>query len=238
MSIMLNLLAMITAEPFFNQLRTKEEMCYSLGIFQSSFNNIGGYMLHINTQENKFSADFVEKRVEKFHLSVRSIVNQLSQVEYEQFRQALINQNRQANLSLRDEFVNNWTEIESQEYFFNYTELIISTLAVIEKKDLLEFMELYMNTNMRKLSVQVIGSSHPRRSEPDVKDSSTPAPVSDEEHLFQPIWDEVKLQFIGDPRNPSHIMNIAEFKNNLYVYPRIFINPKKNTQEASLLFSH
>lgn len=251
----LELLDLITEEPFFNQLRTKEQLCYSLGIYQRIAYGIQGYMLTINTQETKVKADFVEQRLETFRLSVPQIVENLTQEEYEQFRGSLINMKKLGDTSLDDEVMRNWSEIVSLDYFFNRTEMQIAALNTIEKKDILEFISVNANTNMRKLSVQVIGSSAgTRRSQSDLSSSGqssisshTPRPgslavlltevqrtISDEQLLFEQIGNKIKLHFIGDPTNPSHILDIAQFKKDLHVFPRISLNPKlkKPVQET------
>ncbi|XP_060660228.1 nardilysin [Drosophila nasuta] len=254
MEAMLDLVDLIVEEPFFNQLRTKEQLCYSLGIFQRIGYGIMAYMLIINTQETKFNADYVDKRLEAFRLRVPIIISELSDEEFEQMKDALLNNKRLGDHGLFDEMVRNWGEIVSMEYVFNRNEIQIQILPSITKQDILEFLAFNQDTNMRKLSVQVVGSSKvSRRSLTDLPEAISDAVsarhssstglarrpgslaiildevqrnISEEQLLFEQIGDRIHLEFIGDTGDDKHIMDVAAFKKKLFVYPHIVVNPK------------
>lgn len=254
MEAMLDLVDLIAEEPFFNQLRTKEQLCYSLGIFQRISYGIMAYMLIINTQETKFQADYVDKRLEAYRLRVPVIINDMDDQEFEQMRETIINNKKLGDHSLFDEMMRNWSEIVSMDYVFNRNELQIKMLNDITKDDIIDFLSNNENNNLRKLSVQVIGTSTViRRSQTEIPDAISDAVsarhgsttglgrrrgslavildevqrnISEEQMLFEQIGDRIELEFIGDIRDHSHIMDIEAFKKTLYVYPITTANRK------------
>ncbi|KAH8365582.1 hypothetical protein KR093_002263, partial [Drosophila rubida] len=254
MEAMLDLVDLIAEEPFFNQLRTKEQLCYSLGIFQRIGYGIMAYMLIINTQETKFSADYVDKRLEAFRLRVPIIISELTDDEFAQMKEAIVNNKRLGDLGLHDEMMRNWSEIVSMDYAFNRNEIQIQSLQSVTKNEILEFLRNNEANNLRKLSVQVVGSSNiTRRSITDIPEAIADAVVartssntgltrrsgslavllnevqrniSEEQLLFEQIGDKIHLEFIGDATDDKHILNVEEFKKKLQVYPHIVVNTK------------
>ncbi|KAH8302076.1 hypothetical protein KR044_002520, partial [Drosophila immigrans] len=248
MEAMLDLVDLIAEEPLFNQLRTKEQLCYSLGIFQRIGFGIMAYMLIINTQETKFSADYVDKRLEAFRLRVPVIIAQLTDQEFEQMREAIINNKKLGDHGLFDEAMRNWGEIVSLDYVFNRSEIQVQILSTVTRQEILEFLDNNEQRNLRKLSVQVIGSTkatrrpHPLESEEAIADTAVARHSSDSGHrpgslsdfldevhrniseeqvLFEQIGDRIHLEFVGDASDDKHIMNVAAFKKSLPVFPVI-----------------
>lgn len=254
MEAMLDLVDLIAEEPFFNQLRTKEQLCYSLGMFQRISYGIMGYILIINTQETKFQADYVDKRLEAYRLRIPSIVSQMDDEEFDQMRETVINNKRLGDHSLFDEMMRNWSEIASMDYIFNRNEIQIQMLADVSRQSVIDFLQRNDRHNLRKLSVQVIGTSRiRRRSQTEIPDAISDAiaarqgttsglsgrpgslavildevqrNISEEQMLYENIGDRITLDLIGERENPSHITSIEEFKKNLHVYPFLTADPK------------
>ncbi|ALC44693.1 CG10588 [Drosophila busckii] len=254
MECLMDLVDLIVEEPFFNQLRTQEQLAYSLGLYQRIGYGIQAFVLNINTQESKHRADFVEGRLEAFRASMPALVRQLSEEEFNQLRDTLVNSKKLGNLSLHDEVMRNWSEITSGEYFFNRTEMQIQTISQISQEEVIDFLINYEEKNLRKLSVQVVGratgsmhsptqsiaesvsarqgsTTHVRRSGSlAMMVYEVQRNISEEQLLFEQIGERVKLEFIGDVTNPSHIIDIEAFKRNLHVYPFINTNPKLSSK--------
>ncbi|KAM8710478.1 hypothetical protein ACLKA7_017146 [Drosophila subpalustris] len=254
MEAMLDLVDLIAEEPFFNQLRTREQLCYSLGMFQRISYGIMGYILVINTQETKFKADYVDKRLEAYRLRVPSIIEDMNEQEFNEMRETIINNKRLGDHSLFDEMMRNWSEIASMDYVFNRNELQIQMLADVSKQSILDFLQRNERHNLRKLSVQVIGSSRvTRHSHTEIPEAISDAiaahhapttglaqrpgslsvileevqrNISEEQLLYEHIGDRIHLEFIGDIHDKSHILDIEAFKKNLHVFPFLAADPK------------
>ncbi|XP_030570603.1 nardilysin isoform X1 [Drosophila novamexicana] len=251
MECLMDLVDLVVEEPFFNQLRTKEQLGYSLGVYQRIGYGILAYILNINTQENKHTAEHVEARLEAFRSRMPELVAQLTDQEFDEVRETLINGKKLADYSLDDEVMRNWSEIVSMDYFFNRTDMQIQTLNSLTKDDVVTFLLDYDKFHLRKLSVQVIGASTVTRHSTTQSISDAVAArqssvsglgrrtgslamlldevqrnISEEQLLFEQIGDRIRLEFIGVSNDPSHITDIAAFKKDLLVYPFITSNPK------------
>ncbi|KAH8338656.1 hypothetical protein KR059_011100, partial [Drosophila kikkawai] len=220
---LMGLVMMITGEPFFNQLRTQEQLGYSLGIFPWLGYGIMAFVITINTQENKHTADFVEKRIEQFRAGMSELVSKLSNDEFAAVRESLVGNKRLRDHSLDEEVGRNWIEIVTREYFFNRVEMQIQMINSLSKEHLLDFLRDYEKNNFRKLSVQVVG----RGNRVGDSQASSLSGMLDVGHhsLSEVISGKINIKFLGTDDDPSNIKDISAFKQNLYVYPLIFTNP-------------
>ncbi|XP_041450144.1 nardilysin [Drosophila obscura] len=248
---LMDLVELIVEEPFFNQLRTQEQLGYSLGIHQRIGYGVLAYVITINTQETKHSADYVERRMEAFRSCIPDLVSQLTEIEFNDVRETLISSKRLGDTSLDEEVMRNWSEIVTTEYFFNRKEMEIQTLNGISKQHVLDFLLDYENKNFRKLSVQVVGQNKLPSRSPTLSISDAMAlrqssgtgfgrrpgsladlldevqrNISDEQLLFEQMGSKIKIELMGHGDDPTNIVDISAFKNTLYVYPLFITNPK------------
>ncbi|XP_017080155.1 nardilysin [Drosophila eugracilis] len=227
----MDLVELIVEEPFFNQLRTQEQLGYSLGIHQRIGYGVMAFVITINTQETKHKADYVEERLETFRSRMSDLVSQMSDEEFQGIRDTLISGKRLGDTSLDEEVMRNWSEIVTKEYFFNRMEMQIQTLQNLTKEDVLNFLNDYDKNNLRKLSVQVVGkhtqpSNSTTQANSEVSSrSGSLMDLNDGQGVNQPMTEKIKLEFLGESDNPSHIKDISAFKKSLYVYPVFNTNP-------------
>ncbi|XP_052845822.1 nardilysin [Drosophila gunungcola] len=235
----MDLIELIVEEPFFHQLRTQEQLGYSLGIHQRVGYGVLAFLITINTQETKHKADYVEQRIEAFRSRMSELVSQMSDAEFQTFRETLISGKRLGDNSLDEEVMRNWSEIVTKEYFFNRMEMEIQTLNNLTKEDVLSFLNDYDKSNLRKLSVQVVGN-HTLLPDSTTQDTSQDATrsgsvahildevqrdISNQEIIARPMTDKIKIEFLGESNDPSNIKDITAFKKSLYVYPLFNTNP-------------
>ncbi|KAH8338657.1 hypothetical protein KR059_011106, partial [Drosophila kikkawai] len=100
---LMQLVQMITREPFFNQLRTQEQLAYGLGIFSWIGYGITSFVIIMYTEENKHTADFVDKRIEQFRAGMSELVSKLSNDEFTAVRESLVANKRLRDRSLSEE---------------------------------------------------------------------------------------------------------------------------------------
>ncbi|KAH8413928.1 hypothetical protein KR009_007834 [Drosophila setifemur] len=246
----MDLIELFVEEPFFNQLRTHEQLGYSLGIHQRIGYGILAYVITINTQETKHKAEYVERRIESFRSRIPELLSQMSDDEFTDVRETLIRGKKVGDTSLDEEVMRNWSEIVTMEYFFNRMEMQIQTLRTITKQKVLDFLYDYEINNLRKLSVQVIGKQTAPSHSPTQSIShavstrqsflARPCELSgsiggildndqrnnSEDHIFiEQICDMIKIEFLGKSDDPSNITDVSAFKKTLYVYPLFNTNP-------------
>lgn len=119
----LNILHGILKEPFFNQLRTQEQLGYIVQCSQQSI----GHMLHLTflVQSSHKDPDFLESRINAFLEAHRAILPTQEQVD--KLKQAAIAELSQKPKSLYEEMNRNWNFI-LDEYDFDHREKVIKLL--------------------------------------------------------------------------------------------------------------
>ncbi|XP_055389188.1 nardilysin isoform X2 [Condylostylus longicornis] len=199
---LLDLLLMLVEEPLFDILRTKEQLGYDISATVRNNSGILGYSITVNSQENKFSCSFVQTRIETFRVKMMTILEDMEDEEFEHVKQSLIKTKQVSDTELKDEVSRNWSEITSEEYIFDRLKQEIECLRNITKQDIINFCLNYEKNNLRKLSVQVIGSTSSNA-------------VSENE--IEAIDNRIELKLIKN--ESSTIFDIEDFKKNLNVYP-------------------
>ncbi|KAI8982604.1 Metalloenzyme, LuxS/M16 peptidase-like protein [Pilobolus umbonatus] len=151
----LSLLAQIAQEPCFDQLRTKEQLGYL--IFSGVRKQTGSMGLRFIIQSERDTV-YLENRIEEFLIKLRSIVEKMTEEEYNAQLQSLITKKMEKDKNLGQEGGKYWTHIYSGYYEFDQVETDIRELKKISKEDLLTFMTEFIDPaspNIRKLSVHL-----------------------------------------------------------------------------------
>ncbi|XP_055843466.1 nardilysin isoform X2 [Episyrphus balteatus] len=202
----LDLLMMFVDEPLFDTLRTKEQLGYDVSASVRINSGIAGYSITVQCQESKFTAQYVEERIEAFRMQMMTILNDLHQEEYEHVRESLIKIKQVIDASLAEEVNRNWGEISCEEYLFDRRKREVEILKRITKQDLIEFLLENERNNLRKLSVQVIG--HKKESDAiNSNNEESTLPSEDVIEGYIPKFVEKTLP------------NVLNFKKRMLVYP-------------------
>ncbi|KAH8276628.1 hypothetical protein KR044_000187, partial [Drosophila immigrans] len=240
----LDLLMMFVEEPLFDQLRTKEQLGYHVGATVRMNYGIAGYSIVVNSQETKSTACHVEKRIEVFRNNMMQILEDMSPEDYEHTRDSLIKLKLVADMALNTEVTRNWNEIVNEEYMFDRRRQQIDVLRTLTKAEIVAFLLENEITNMRKISVQVIGHK-PKNQVAGAADeqAKTEAAIEgdaedemdgdedadedeemdeDDEELFQMLANKLDVTFLPEEGDATTIVDIADFKANLDLYP---LNP-------------
>nr|CAD7600575.1 unnamed protein product [Timema genevievae] len=110
---------MLMEEPLFNNLRTKEQLGYSISCELRDTFGILGFTISVNTQANKHSADYIDERIEEFLKTFLKFVETLPSEDLKEVRNSIIKLKQSTDLYLREEVTRNWHEIINQEYVFD-----------------------------------------------------------------------------------------------------------------------
>ncbi|EDV91988.1 GH24288 [Drosophila grimshawi] len=154
----LDLLMMFVEEPLFDQLRTKEQLGYHVGATVRLNYSIIGYSIMVNSQETNTTASHVEQRIEVFRANMLTILENMPQGDYDHTRDSLIKLKMVADMALGTEFLRNWTEIVNEKYMFDRRRQQIEVLRTLTAREIIAFLLENEISNMRKLSIQIIGN--------------------------------------------------------------------------------
>ncbi|XP_002027904.2 nardilysin [Drosophila persimilis] len=242
----LDLMMMFVDEPLFDHLRTKEQLGYHVGATVRVNYGIAGYSIMVNSQETKTTASYVEERIEAFRLKMLQILKKMPIEDYVHTRESLIKLKLVADMALSTEMGRNWEEILNGDYLFDRNRKQVEVLRTLNKEDIISFLIETDATNLRKLSVQVIGHRPVDMDEPlvavlDENDKMVTADhgakdageeqellsdeegdaemVEDDDQLFEALANKMNIVFLPKDGDISTIVDISQFKSGLEVYP-------------------
>lgn len=213
--VLIDLLVMVAQEPLFDTLRNKEQLAYDVSFTLRDNFGILGYSIIVNSQETKFTAEHVDDRIENFRRELKSIINEMSDDDFNAIKASLGKNKLNEDNKLSEEVQRNWAEITTDEYEFDRPHKEVEHLSAITKDQLLEFYSKYYGENERKLSVQVIGNALANEL-PD--DNEVEFEHSDDLETRRMRFDNLSyVDFINQPRG-NLITDLMAFRNALEVY--------------------
>lgn len=214
LNCLIDLLLLIAEEPAFDQLRSKEQLGYDVGCCIRDNFGILGYTFSVVSQENKFTAEHIDARIEAFRAEFVNIVAKLTVDEFEQFRQTLIKLKMTDDNHLRDELTRNWAEVTTDEFIFDRHLREVECIKTITKEEFGQFYSKHYNEGTRKLSVQVIGNADSVSSAEN--DEVQVEPESIFEQKFAPM---AFVEISGGAERGELIRDVGAFCDTLEVYP-------------------
>ncbi|KAJ2858287.1 metalloprotease [Coemansia erecta] len=137
------LLSKILYEPFFDQLRTKEQLGY---IVSARGKRLGQAKTKISFEiQSSFNPAYLSLRINHFLRSFRQVL-----VEYEDDRlyrtiESIVEAWKENHKSIADEARAHWSHILDGDYTFNYNRDNVDIMSKLTKKDLIEFWDKYIN---------------------------------------------------------------------------------------------
>lgn len=210
----LDILELIAKEPVYDMLRNKEQLAYYVSFDLYTAHGHVGYTIIVNSQETRFSADYVDERIENVRRELLTIIERMSLDDFEIFKNTLAK--------------SKWIDYENRVkgFQFNWSpdeEILqgllgpIRSILKITKAQLLEFYRTHLDAaNQRKFSVQVIGNAN--ASESDV--SSCDIDESLDELTY--------VNFTGKPKG-IFVEDVMEFRSSLPEY-RFYVGEQPNEE--------
>ncbi|RIA82106.1 Metalloenzyme, LuxS/M16 peptidase-like protein [Glomus cerebriforme] len=242
----LQIISQVLQESTFDHLRTKEQLGYSVYSYVSS--SVGEIGLIINLQSERDSV-YLENRVEAFLIKAQSIIEEMSEEEYQKQKKSLID-------SLLEKEKNMWHEAYkysgqiSSEYCDFYKHIEDSeNIKTITKDDILEFYKIHINPKspkIKKLSIHVrslkctdnipeVKSTLTDSNETKVKDHENDK-SKQEENEFARLERSKPENYILSEDN-IRIDNITDFKNRMCFGPTATPVVPLNTFYAEEMFN-
>ncbi|KAL6431065.1 hypothetical protein ACFW04_007066 [Cataglyphis niger] len=216
LSVLIELLILIMEEPLFNQLRTKEQLGYDVCCITQNVYGILGYSIIVQTQADKYTTEHVDQRIEEFlKSSFNKILQDLSEDDFDNFKDALIKDKLCADIDLTEEVRRNWNEITNWQYMFDRLEREVLAIKKIKLKNFKKWITNHTlnGINCRKLSIHVVGS---KKSNEEVKEViNIPEIRNKMQYSLEYITKDHQVKDTQD----KYITDIEDYKKKLYVYP-------------------
>ncbi|CAA6669259.1 unnamed protein product [Spirodela intermedia] len=148
----------IAEEPCFNQLRTKEQLGYSVDCGTRMTYRVQGFCFRV--QSSKYTPSYLHRRITNFIDSLHEILNNLDDESFDHHRQSLIAQKLEKDPSLAYETGRYWNQIVDKRYSFDASKLEAEELKTVQKRDVMDWYSTYLRPSSpkcRQLAVHVCG---------------------------------------------------------------------------------
>lgn len=226
LSVIIELLIMIMEEPLFNQLRTQEQLGYGVFCLLRDTFGILGYSITVRTQADKYTTEHVDSRIEGFLEAFNKILEETSEEDFDSMKGTLTKLKQCADIHLREEVSRNWEEITAGDYMFDRIEKDLKMIEHIKIDELREWMSAHTanGSNLRKLSVHVVGTSKATDKENNEEELRTDNAHSDSNAEINGTV-KYALSYVPvtkcetEKSSVHHITDIQEYKSYLYSYP-------------------
>lgn len=209
--VLLDLLEIVANVPLFHTLRTVEQLSYTVMFTSNESENILHYEIRVASQESKFTAEYVDERIENFRRNLVKIIGNLSADDFDTAKMALARKKLKEPIDLDEEARQNWTEISKNRYEFDRRCKEVECLSTVTKERLLEFYRAHYGENERKLSIQVIGNTKKSDNAKEMDVGTQPKTDDDDDGLSY-------VAFNGESKGYL-IEDFMKFKSSLDTYP-------------------
>lgn len=141
--LLLLLTTNIISQPFFDELRTKEQLGYLVNIRITHM--LEEYFIVQKIQSDKM-VSIVEEKIYDFNKKINSII---SKVDFNTFLETLRSQLNEIDNSMDDKINRYFPEIISRQYMFNRNEILLKQLENITVDDVIEFAKKYLSNPIK-----------------------------------------------------------------------------------------
>ena len=159
-TVLLDMIQQFLEKRFYHQLRTIEQLGYVVWSGYRQMNNIEGFFFLI--QSNVQDPVYLQKRIEAFLKKGESALQEITQKEFDEYREALIARRMEQPKNLQEQTQRYWHNISSRNYDFEHRLKETEHLKKLKSADvLMKYRSLFLSgDSTRKLSIQSVGKSH------------------------------------------------------------------------------
>ncbi|KAI1492445.1 peptidase M16 inactive domain-containing protein [Biscogniauxia mediterranea] len=153
------LLDQILHEPAFDQLRTKEQLGYV--VFSGLRGSATTYGFRFIIQSERTS-EYLESRIDSFLLSQASVIEEMSESDFEGHKRSVIIKRLEKVKNLDQETGRHWAQISNEYYDFEAAQQDAAQVKQLTKAELIEFYQTFIHPTSptrAKLVVQLIAQS-------------------------------------------------------------------------------
>ncbi|KAF2871159.1 Metalloenzyme, LuxS/M16 peptidase-like protein [Massariosphaeria phaeospora] len=167
------LIAQMTDEPAFNQLRTIEQLGYVVFSGASMNDTWAGYRILIQSEKD---CRYLEGRIENFLTSFETMLAEMTDEEFESHKRAVINKRLEKLKNLTQEGNRFWNHIFSDAYDFEQADTDVKHIEPLTKQELVDCYTHYISPSSphrAKISVHLQAQSKP--ADPTASEQKTKA---------------------------------------------------------------
>ncbi|KAJ2241963.1 metalloprotease, partial [Coemansia sp. RSA 475] len=141
--VVLDLLSLIMQEPFFDQLRTKEQLGYITYSTERKYN--GGHMTLRLLVQSEASPIYVRMRIDHFLREFRSRLDEMTLEKFDGYVSSLRVAREEKIKNLFEESGRMWRHVSSGYYEFDRIATDLEILRTVSQRELLEFWDTYVD---------------------------------------------------------------------------------------------
>eukprot|EP00467_Chlorarachnion_reptans_P001150 CAMPEP_0114521978 /NCGR_PEP_ID=MMETSP0109-20121206/20500_1 /TAXON_ID=29199 /ORGANISM="Chlorarachnion reptans, Strain CCCM449" /LENGTH=994 /DNA_ID=CAMNT_0001703171 /DNA_START=54 /DNA_END=3038 /DNA_ORIENTATION=+ len=157
----LSMLTHLIQEPAFDQLRTKEQLGYS--VFSMPSHVYGSLNMLIIVQSPTKGAKYLDDRIKAFLNKYRADLAGIDEKTFEANKSAVIKKKREKDKKLSEEAKRHWNTILYKQYKFDRVEEEVAQLEKLKLQDVLDFFDTYVAISATRahLTTQIFGKESP-----------------------------------------------------------------------------
>lgn len=161
--VVLAVFAQLVSEPLFHQLRTQEQLGYT--VFSTPSRQSGVQCFRVILQSNVASPEYLDQRLEAFLTGIRAFIAwEMTDAQLDKYIQAIVKDYTEAPKSQEDHVNALCHEIAIREYNFDRRLRLAKLVTTVTRQDLLRFVDEYIaveGKHRRRLSTRIYGSPFP-----------------------------------------------------------------------------
>uniref|UniRef100_A0A0D9Z6Z8 Peptidase M16 N-terminal domain-containing protein n=1 Tax=Oryza glumipatula TaxID=40148 RepID=A0A0D9Z6Z8_9ORYZ len=153
-----DLFSNIIEEPCFDQLRTKEQLGYTVDSSPRMTYRVLAYCFRV--MSSKYSPVYLQSRIDSFIDGVSALLDGLDEETFEHHRSGLIADKLEKDPSLSYQTGDYWSQIVDKRYMFDMSKLEAEELRTVRKEDVISWYNTYIKPSSpkrRRLAIHVYG---------------------------------------------------------------------------------
>ncbi|KAJ1297238.1 hypothetical protein BS78_01G362300 [Paspalum vaginatum] len=153
-----DLFSSIIEEPCFDQLRTKEQLGYTVGSSPRMTYRLLAYCFQV--MSSKYSPVYLQSRIDNFIDGLSALLDKLDEETFEHHRSGLIADKLEKDPSLSYQTGDYWSQIVDKRYMFDMPKLEAEELRTVQKADVIAWYNTYIRSSApkrRRLAIHVYG---------------------------------------------------------------------------------
>ena len=131
----------ILSQPFFDELRTKNQLGYLVKMGKNSIRDEQYIIQKIQTEK---PIDLVESKIDLYN---KNLVKLIESADFDKFISTQESQLKESDYSLDEKFMRYYPEISLRQYLFNRNDILLEQLAKLTKDDLIKFVKKFINND-------------------------------------------------------------------------------------------
>lgn len=163
-----NLLAQISSEPIFDQLRTREQLGYMVFSGLRKQGETFGFRVIVQSEKDPV---FLESRIENMLISLRESIENMTNEAFEKHKAALVVKVLEKEKNLAEASQHMWSHISTKRYDFDLKYYHSESIKKITKETLLQFFDEYIKkeaAKRRKISTLLRSQKNTTAVEPEI----------------------------------------------------------------------